>query len=248
MVKNFGYFITVIGFIFTFSYGQKPNGMQDGTYANISFLLADPQGEFSRNVTNNGYGFNLDFGWNIYNGPLAVGADLIGLTYGRKNREVPYSYFVSKVYLTETTESSIGLFNPYLKGNIKLGDFSIFLKLFAGFQILTTETKIKNDDQKYNQNDDDQPEYIARSNNASDGTFNYGYGFGFRFPIFYGEDGPLFINLELKWSQGGEAEYLNAGKEGSIVISDASDGPVTTTFYPDKSETDLFNISIGIGF
>ena len=36
--------------------------------------------------------------------------------------------------------------------------------------------------------------------------------------------------------------------EGSIVLSDPSDGPVTTTLYPDKSKTDLFNISIGIGF
>jgi len=52
----------------------------------------------------------------------------------------------------------------------------------------------------------------------------------------------------MKWSKGGEAEYLNAGKDGAIVLSDAADGPVTTTFNPDKSMTDLFNISIGIGF
>ena len=25
-------------------------------------------------------------------------------------------------------------------------------------------------------------------------------------------------------------------------------GPITTTFYPEQSKTDLFNISIGIGF
>ena len=59
---------------------------------------------------------------------------------------------------------------------------------------------------------------------------------------------PTRINLELKWSKGGEAEYLNAGKEGSIEFSDPADGPITTTFYPEQSNTDLFNISIGIGF
>ena len=54
--------------------------------------------------------------------------------------------------------------------------------------------------------------------------------------------------MELKWSNGGEAKYLNAGNDGSIVLSDPADGPVTTTLYPDQSKTDLFNISIGIGF
>ena len=59
---------------------------------------------------------------------------------------------------------------------------------------------------------------------------------------------PILINMELKWSNGGEAKYLNAGNDGSIVLSDPADGPVTTTLYPDQSKTDLFNISIGIGF
>ena len=59
---------------------------------------------------------------------------------------------------------------------------------------------------------------------------------------------PTIINLELKWSNGGEARYLNAGEDGSIVFSDPVDGPVTTTFFPKKSETDLICISVGIGF
>jgi hypothetical protein len=59
---------------------------------------------------------------------------------------------------------------------------------------------------------------------------------------------PTVINLELKWSNGGEARYLNAGKDGSIVFSDPADGPVSTTFFPQKSRTDLFCISVGIGF
>ena len=58
----------------------------------------------------------------------------------------------------------------------------------------------------------------------------------------------MFICLEMKWSKGGEAEYLNAGKDGAIVLSDPADGPITTTLNTDKSKTDLFNISVGIGF
>ena len=45
-----------------------------------------------------------------------------------------------------------------------------------------------------------------------------------------------------------EAEYLNSSKEGAIVLSDPAEGPVTTTLNPDRSKTDLFNISLGIGF
>ena len=106
-----------------------------------------------------------------------------------------------------------------------------------------------------NNDNNDAPEYIARSTVASDEAFNYGFGLGLRFRLFRGRkkpDGsmssPTRINLELKWSKGGEAEYLNAGKEGSIEFSDPADGPITTTFYPEQSNTDLFNISIGIGF
>ena len=114
---------------------------------------------------------------------------------------------------------------------------------------LETNTKIKNDEQQNNEYDDDEPDYLAQSNVANDGAFDYGAGFGVRFPIFRGGDnGPVFICLEMKWSKGGEAEYLNAGKDGAIVLSDPADGPVTTTLNPDKSKTDLFNISIGIGF
>ena len=60
-----------------------------------------------------------------------------------------------------------------------------------------------------------------------------------RFALFPGKikaDGtmssPTIINLELKWSNGGEARYLNAGEDGSIVFSDPVDGPVATTFFP----------------
>ena len=84
---------------------------------------------------------------------------------------------------------------------------------------------------------------------SSDGAFDYGVGLGMRFPIFRNlEKGPIFLSLEMKWSKGGEAEYLNASKEGAIVLSDPADGPVTTTLNSDRSKTDLFNISLGIGF
>lgn len=41
---------------------------------------------------------------------------------------------------------------------------------------------------------------------------------------------------------------LNASKDGAIIISDPSDGPVITKLSQDISKTNLVNISLGIGF
>ena len=238
--------------LFTISFSQNTKTLPNNVFANIRFVVAVPQGDFSDNVTNNGYGFDGDIGWYVYNGPIALGINIAGAQYGKSKRQIPYSYFSSLVTLTETTSSDIFIINPFIQPTLRFGDFSFYAKIFGGYQSLSTDTKILNEDQENNYNDDDdddQPEYIAKSNVATDGSFNYGAGLGLRFPVYRGgENGPIYASLELKWSQGGEAEYLNPNKEGSIVLSDPSDGPVTTTLYPDKSKTDLFNISIGIGF
>ena len=232
-----------------FAKAQEEPNLPEGVYMNISFVVVQPQGEFSKNVTNNGYGVDFDGGWFIYNGPVDLGINLVAAQYGNFTRQIPYSYFSSLVTLTENTQSTIFTINPYVQPTLRLGDFSFFSKFFAGYQILETDTEIKNDEQQNNQQDEDEPDYIAKSNVASDGAFDYGIGIGMRFPILRNSGkGPIFLNLEMKWSRGGEAEYLNAGKEGAIVLSDPSDGPITTTLNPDRSKTDLFNISLGIGF
>ena len=249
--------IALVFLSWSFTVCQMTSRVPNNVYGTVSLVIAQPQGEFSNNVNRNGLGVNLDGGWYIFNGPVAIGGSVIFAQYGSLSRDIPFSYFSSAITLRETTQSGIVLINPYVRPTIKIGTFNLFLKAFGGYQILTTDTKIQNDDQ-INQNsnsDDDQPEYIAKSTIYEDGAFNYGYGLGVRFALFPGKikaDGtmssPTIINLEFKWSNGGEARYLNAGEDGSIVFSDPADGPVTTTFFPKKSETDLFCISIGVGF
>ena len=77
---------------------QKP----ENVYLNVSLVVVQPQAEFSRNVTNNGYGVDFDFGWYVYNGPVGLGLNLIAAQYGNFSRKIPYSYFSSLVSLTET--------------------------------------------------------------------------------------------------------------------------------------------------
>jgi len=246
MIKSFIYKFTIFSCLCCLSASQTSKPLNDKISGSLSLLIAKPQGDFSNHVTNNGYGIDIDGGYRFGNSPFAIGLNLAFATYGKLERKIPFSYFSDLVKLTETTESEIIMLDPYLKASLHLTtNVSIYVKGFGGYQYLSTSTTLKNDEQ----GDSNDKPYIAKSDVFKDGTFNYGYGVGIRFPIpFMGGEGKKpVINIECKWSTGGEAQYLNAGKVGAIVFSDPADGPVTTTYYPEQSKTDLFNISIGVG-
>ena len=246
MIRSFIYKFTIFSCLCCLSASQKSKPLNDKISGSLSLLIAKPQGDFSNHVTNNGYGIDIDGGYRFGDSPFAIGLNLAFATYGKLERKIPFSYFSDLVKLTETTESEIIMLDPYLKASLHLTtNVSIYVKGFGGYQYLSTSTTLKNDEQ----GDSNDKPYIAKSDVFKDGTFNYGYGVGMRFPIpFMGGEGKTpVINIECKWSTGGEAQYLNAGKDGAIVFSNPADGPVTTTYYPEQSKTDLFNISIGVG-
>ncbi len=217
----------------------------------FGFLIANPQGEFDENVENLGLGFIFNTDWSFNHSPFSVGIELGGATYGKLERNIPFNYFTDLVNVEEKTTSDILLINLFGRSGFMAGKLNIYTKAFTGFQLLNTTTTIRSEQWI---TDDDETDEIASSNVFEDFTYNYGLGVGFRFPILKinrlpnGDSGkPLQIQVELNWSKGGEAEYLNASKEGSIIFSDPEDGPVTTSYHPDKSKTDLFKIQIGIG-
>jgi len=246
MIRSFIYKFTIFSCLCCLSASQTSKPLNDKISGSLSLLIAKPQGDFSNHVTNNGYGIDIDGGYRFGDSPFAIGLNLAFATYGKLERKIPFSYFSDLVKLTETTESEIIMLDPYLKASLHLTtNLSIYVKGFGGYQYLSTSATLKNDEQ----GDSNDKPYIAKSDVFKDGTFNYGYGVGMRFPIpFMGGEGKKpVINIECKWSTGGEAQYLNAGKDGAIVFSNPADGPVTTTYYPEQSKTDLFNISIGVG-
>lgn len=246
MIRSFIYKFTIFSCLCCLSASQTSKPLNDKISGSLSLLIAKPQGDFSNHVTNNGYGIDIDGGYRFGNSPFAIGLNLAFATYGKLERKIPFSYFSDLVKLTETTESEIIMLDPYLKASLHLTtNVSIYVKGFGGYQYLSTSATLKNDEQ----GDSNDKPYIAKSDVFKDGTFNYGYGVGMRFPIPFmgGEAKTPVINIECKWSTGGEAQYLNAGKDGAIVFSNPADGPVTTTYYPEQSKTDLFNISIGVG-
>jgi len=70
MVRKYIYTASII--LFAISFGQNKKKLPDNVFANLRFVDAVPQGEFSDNVTNNGYGFDCDIGWYVYNGPVTT--------------------------------------------------------------------------------------------------------------------------------------------------------------------------------
>ena len=51
---------------------QEVREKPENVYLNVSFVVVQPQAEFSRNVTNNGYEVDFDFGWYVYNGTITT--------------------------------------------------------------------------------------------------------------------------------------------------------------------------------
>ena len=250
MARAFIFNFTILSCLYSLSFSQNTKPLDDNIYGSLSLLIAKPQGDFSKHVSNNGYGLDIDGGYRLGRSPFAIGLSLAFATYGRLERKIPFSYFSDSVKLTETTESKIMMLDPYVKASLYITrNLSLYIKGFGGYQFLNTSTTLKNDDQVKGGGDNTDEPYIAKSDVFKDGAFNYGYGIGIRVPIPFvnGKGKKPVINIECKWSTGGEAEYLNAGKDGSIKFSNPADGPVTTSYFPEKSKTDLLAISIGVG-
>ena len=212
----------------------------------IILLMGVPQGEFRENITGNGWGINFTYKKSItkYSN---IGGNLGFLLYGKNEREIPYSYYSDLITLEEETSSDILMTDLFLELHPPTKVWVPYLKGIVGLNMLSTSTSIRDEDYY----GDDEDNEIASSTNLFDWAFSYGYGAGIRWMTSIPSDNEetvigLFFDVQHRY--GGEAEYLDADKEGSIVISDPDDGPVTTTLNPDFSRTDLILYNLGISF
>ena len=126
-------------------------------------------------MTNNGYGVDFDGGWYVYNGPVGLGLNLIAAQYEIFQEKFHIAIF-QVCFINRDHAINDFYSNPYIKPTLRFGDFSFHAKFFAGYQLLETNTTIKNDEQENNQQDEDEPDYIAKSKVSSDGAFDYGVG------------------------------------------------------------------------
>ncbi|HDL19501.1 MAG TPA: hypothetical protein ENH29_10635 [Bacteroidetes bacterium] len=208
----------------------------------LNLMLGVPQGEFSDNVDNPGFGIGGMFGVSIPHSPLMVGGDLGFLIYGSETRKEPFSTTIPDVTVNVETSNNIAMGHLLLRLQAPVGAIRPYMDGLIGFNYLFTETKIKDEDY----NDDE----IASSTNFDDAAFSYGAGGGLQIRVYNGrykkpKEGEknltgVFIDFRVRYLVGGKAEYL---KEGSIA---RENGRVTHDVT--QSKTDLLTYQLGVVF
>ena len=229
--------VFVISLIVVMLFSVSFVSAQERFQAGATLMVGSPQGEFRDHVSNLGVGLSADFLFRVGQSPLHLGANLGFLVYGHDTREEPWSTTIPDVKVdVETTNS---LFDMQLMARLQSSQGGVrpYFDGFAGFNYLSTETKVK---------DQDDYEEIASSTNFDDFAFCYGIGSGLFIKVHEGvneADKPygVYIDLGVRYIMGNEAEYL---KEGSINIDDNH----KVNYDVQKSTTDLLTFHLGVGF
>jgi len=201
-----------------------PSFSQNQFNVGLNFMTAFPQEEFKDNVDQVGFGGSLDFVYRLSESPLGIGAYFAYLVYGSSTRREPWSLTIDDVFVRVTTTNSIMLGHLLLRVQPGRGAVQPYVDGMLGFTLLSTDTKIRDDDEEIE---------IADSNNMRDTAFSYGFGGGLKirvheFDMADNESeekmGTLFIDIGVRYIRGGEAEYR---KEGSQEVK-RSDTPLVT--------------------
>ena len=232
-------FIILLSFTFSQYFG-----------GNLSLMGQFPQGEFKEQGVPWSIGGDISGMYNI-NDYLAFGINAGGVQYGKTSRQIPFSYFVSTIYITEETTNSLGYGNVFTRITPFQGPVQPYLEGFVGLKNLSTKTTLFNQDCTDDPATDHDDCEIASGTNLTDTAFSYGAGGGLsviitNFVDDEGEsNGELSFFLGMKYLWGNEADYL---KEGDITFSDPAEGPVETFFNPSTSKTDIMQFNIGVQF
>ncbi len=221
----------------TVARAQKPS-FEGG----LGVLVGIPQGKFKEQSARAGGGLDGFIGVGLANRSLVLGADLGFMIYGSESRREPFSTTIPDVTVDVSTTNNIALGHLLLRVQPVRGVVEPYLDGLVGFKYLFTTTEIKSQNSQ---------EAVASSNNFDDGAFSYGGGGGLKFRVSEGAKHPqadgklgpdVFIDLQLRYLAGGEADYL---KRGSIRRSGGNQSP-SVTFDTQRSRTDLLTIQLGL--
>jgi len=219
--------------------GLAWTGLQAGTRLQfgLSFTPGIPTGEFKDNIGRNAWGGDFFVAYRPARSPFLVGTSVGVLVYGWQSRDEWLSPNIPEVLVDVDTVNSVFLWNVFLRVQPPQGRLRPYLDFFAGIHHLTTNTTV--DD--YDGWDDDS----WSSNNYRDTAFSYGVGGGIMIPLarfVNARSGELLSSLDLdlglRFSKGGRAEYLT---EGSLVRR-----PGDLVYDVRESETNLVKIVIGL--
>jgi outer membrane protein with beta-barrel domain len=198
----------------------------------IDFTTVVPTGDFSKNVTNNGYGVGVQFFRSLGKKPILLGVEAAFATYGSDEHREPISETIPELRVKVRTNNNITFTHFVLRAQIPKGNIRPYADALVGFKYLATNTTILND-----ANDEE----LASTKNLSDLVFSYGFGGGVQVRLGrVGSTGDIALDTKVRYLRGSRADYL---KEGSVRREDGS-----VFFDVLNSRTDVVSLQIGVTF
>lgn len=207
----------------------------------LHLMTGIPMGEFKDNMSNPGFGLNLNFNfWEARREmPVTLGVNLGYMIYGTESRREPFSGYAPDVTVNVDRTNNIANFHLLTQIFPVQSTVRPYFEVLVGGSYLFTETKIESRN---------SGEEVASSTNFDDWAWNYGGGGGIQILLKdmsksqYNDNevrlNSLWLDLKVRYLFGSEAEYL---KKGSVVIENSK-----VYYYPSRSATDLMSIHLGV--
>jgi hypothetical protein len=218
-----------------FVIGLGPAVSAQNWQGGIGFQVGLPTGEYKDQVDQTGVGIGGDFLWSPHGAPFGIGLSVNWFQIGHESREEPFSTTIPDVTVDVETENDLAQFMLLMRFQPKKGDLIPYAEGLVGLNYLYTQTTIKN----ASNNED-----VASSTNLDDHAFAYGLGGGALIKVYDGKKKKnarpvqVFIDLNFRYTLGGEADYL---KEGSIRREDGQ-----VEYDVSQSKTNIAIIRLGV--
>jgi hypothetical protein len=197
----------------------------------INFLTVVPRGEFSENITNNGYGMSLQGLARIGSTPVLIGGDFGFVVYGSESHRELIGTPLVDFQVRVRTSNVILLPHFIVRAQPRAGLVRPYVDGLIGLKYLYTETSIK---------DEDTDETIESDTNLSDTSFSYGVGGGLQIPFTKNHETHAVFDVGVRYLRGGRAEYLRKGS-----IREVNGSVVYDVF---SSRTDVLAVQVGVTF
>jgi hypothetical protein len=198
----------------------------------IDFTTVVPTGDFSKNVTNNGYGVGTQLLFGIGSTPLLLGVDAVFATYGSDEHTEPISETIPELLVKVRTTNNLTMTHLVFRVQPRKGNVRPYADALVGFKYLYTNTSILNDS---------TGEELTSTRNLSDLVSSWGFGGGVQVRLAgVGTGGEITLDTKIRYLRGAEAEYLKEGsirRENGFVFFDVL-----------SSRTDVVSVQVGVTF
>lgn len=204
----------------------------------ISGLVLTPQGEFKKNVGDNGYGLSIAGAYHCEDTPFSLGLNIGWARYGSESRT---ETLIWPVKVDVTTSNDIAFMHLMARAEHNFGFIKPYAEFLYGFNYLFTNTSIEDIE-------GDGITDIASDTQFDDFAVSYGFTAGAMFKIVEFENknnaeglSNMYLDFKVRYMLGGEADYL---KEGDLTrgVNDE------ILFNKSRSEIDFISYQIGLVF